>query len=188
MSDIESQCWRLHVRGQSAWQIAQAYELPVGEVDLILQRRLAVYGQRPSVPLRGHVEKLVDEVNQIRQAAWTGWDRSRIDKVKTVEKTTSGGTQDGKSEGTISTEAKEGDSPFLRVLIECNRRESCLRGIERPTRAATQSVPNRVDIDTMLKQVEAENAGEDEMEATDRNARGEVTNGEQSDPHSSPPL
>lgn len=171
MSDLEQQCWQLHVRGQSAWQIAQACEVPVEEVELLLQRRLAANAQRPSVPLRGHVEKLIDEVNEIRQAAWGSFDRSKVEKVKTVEKHTKGGTQDGKSEDTISKETKEGDSPFLRILLDCNHRESLLRGIERPTRLPVRSMQPKLDIDALLEQVEAANGNDSLLEMGDTGER-----------------
>lgn len=170
MSDLEDNCWRLHVRGQTSHQIARACEMSVQAVELIVQRRLAAYAAGASVALRGHVEKLIDEVNEIRQAAWAGWNRSQVDKVKTVEKTTTGGTQDGKSEETISTEGKEGDSPFLRILVDCNRRESALRGIERPNRVTGQSPPVRLDLDELIEQVEVENEDDAEPEVGDPGA------------------
>ena len=157
MNDLDAACWKLVVRGNDARQIARMHRQSPEWGEVTVERLFAAYNADPAQILRGHIEKLICEINLVRQAAWLGWERSLRDKQKTVRKAISGGSQDGKSESTTTTETQAGDAPFLRILIDCNRRESALRGIDRSSRLPAPSNETHIDLDTLIQQVEAAN-------------------------------
>ncbi|MDB5334894.1 MAG: hypothetical protein JWN70_513 [Planctomycetaceae bacterium] len=157
--DVDENVWRRYVHGESVPQISDALSRSTNWVQLTINRLLEQRGSSPPQSLRGHVEKLLDEVCLLRQASWSEWERSKTDKVRTVKKTKEGGPRGGGgSELTQMTETRTADATFLRMLMDCNRRESALRGIERPLAGVMHFKQPRVDLDTMIQQVEAANA------------------------------
>lgn len=157
--DLEDEAWQLYVRGQSARQIGQALGRSTSWVKLTVSRLLELRGSGRQQMVRAHVERLLDEVSLIRRAAWSGWEQSLAEKVRTVEKSKDVGPRGGGGEEHSTTkENRSGDSSLLRVLLECNKRESALRGIERPTAVLFQLMQSHVDLDSLILQVEAAEA------------------------------
>ena len=153
VQDLEAEAWRLYVQGKSSREIGKAVGRSHNWAIMTVNRLLKERDDRTSQSIRGHMEKLLDEVNLIRDAAWSGWKRSQEDRVKTVEK--AGNTPTGPTrEETITTEGQAGDPAFLRVLVELNKRESALRGIEKPVQPIFQFMQTHVDIDVLITQVE----------------------------------
>lgn len=157
--DQEDEAWQRYVRGDTYRQIANELGRSSSWVHLTIHRLLELRDTGRQQMVRAHIEKLLDEVSLIRQAAWSGWNRSQTDKVRTVEKTKEVGPRGGGGDESITTtEAQAGNASFLRVLTECNKRESALRGIEKPTAVMFQCMQTSVDIDALILQVEAANA------------------------------
>lgn len=159
IQDREAECWRRYVKGQSCREIGRALGMSHTWANFTVNRLLRERDEQLRQSVRGHVEKLIDEVNLVREAAWDGFDRSQRDRVRTVEK--SGGSDKGTyDESSTTTEGQAGSPAFLRVLLECNKRESALRGIEKPTQILFQFMQTNIDIDTLIHQVETEAAKE----------------------------
>lgn len=160
-------CWELYVCGTPLAEMARIVgddEQHVAQtIDCELQHRQ----QAPQHAPRAYLEKLIDELNLVRQAAWSGWQRSTRNKEKTVDKTTTGGPGGGREEATHSSEAQAGDTAFLRIIVECNKRESALRGIDRAARVTTHLTQTNVDIDTLIMQVERANARDQAAQESD---------------------
>jgi hypothetical protein len=159
--DQEDEAWSLYVRGYTYRQIAKELGRSSNWAHLTVHRLLELRETGRQQMVRAQIEKLLDEVSLIRQSAWSGWNRSQADKVRTVEKTKEVGPRGGGGDESITTtEAQAGNASFLRVLIECNKRESALRGIEKPTAVLYQCMQPSLDIDALILQVEAANAQE----------------------------
>lgn len=157
--DAEDDAWQLYLRGHSLKQIGQELARSTNWASLTICRLLELRASGPQQMMRAYVEKLLDEVSLIRQAAWLGWEQSQIAKVRSVAKTKEVGPRGGGgNESVKTTESQSGNASFLRTLIECNKRESALRGIERPTTVRAQCSQSHVDLDTLIQQVEAANA------------------------------
>lgn len=154
IQENEAECWRLYVKGKSSREIGKALGFSHEWARLTVRRLLESRDDRNDQMVRGHVEKLIDSNNLIRDAAWDGWERSKRDRVRKVEKETAGGKEGGTLESSVTTEGQSGDPAFLRVLIECDKRESALRGIEKPVQPIFQFMQTHVDIDVLITQVE----------------------------------
>lgn len=151
--DSDDAAWGMYVRGNTPGQIGQAMNRPAGWGRLTIHRLLEQHENAHEPLLRGHLAKLLEEVNLIRQAGWLGWDRSLKDKVRHVEKTKEPAGRGG-NELTKTTESRSGDLAALRVLIECSKRESALRGIERPTTIPVQRRPQPLNLGALIQQME----------------------------------
>lgn len=160
MRAFDEECWRLYLRGASIRDLSLAFGKPVDAISQSLQRGVEQKQNLPPQSVRAYLEKLIDEINLIRQAAWSGWERSQMDLVKSTEKNVSGGTGGGRDESTVITVGQAGDTSFLRIIAECNKREATLRGIEKPGHSLFQFMQTYVDIDTLIVQVEAANAAD----------------------------
>ena len=154
--ELDNKAWLRYVRGQQPCQVGNALSQSVDWAEATIRRLLELRetGYQPMV--RAHVEKLLDDVNMIRRAAWSGWRRSRQNKVRTVEKTKEAGPQSrGGNETVVTTEPQCGNASFLRMLTECNKRESGLRGIEKPTAIRSDPTQKHADLATLIQQMEA---------------------------------
>ncbi len=157
-SALQSQCRQLHLRGTPLDEIAGICGQSLEWVDRVIQAEHTRRQRRPTWPIRASVEKLADELNLIRHAAWLAWERSQREKPKLTKKVIKGGPGGGRKELTKVREDQAGNPTFLRLLLECNRREASLRAMDRPKHAAAQDSEPPVDIETMAQQVEAANA------------------------------
>ena len=154
--ELDDKAWQLYVRGKAPCQIGKALRQSADWGEATIRRLLEVRESGYLPMVRAHVEKLLDEINTFRRAAWSGWRRSRKDKVRTVEKTKEAGQQSrGGNETVVTTEPQCGDASFLRLLTECNKRESGLRGIEKPTAIRSDPTQNHADLATLIQQMEA---------------------------------
>ena len=161
----EDRAWELFVSGHNIAQISHLMSCPLPWVQLTINRLLGQHEACGEPFVRGHLAKLLDEVNLIRQAAWSGWRRSLEDKVRIVEKTRESGGRGG-NEQTTTTETRSGDPAPLRILIECSKRDSTLRGIERPTTVSVQRMSPPLDLDTLIQQIETLQAGDSRRQNT----------------------
>lgn len=166
--DAQDSVWLLHVRGLLPQQIGATLGRSTDWVRLTIARLLELR-DRDRQPVTGaHVEKLVDEVCLIRQAAWSGWEQSQVDKVRTVTKTKPAGPRGGGGEEkVVTTEPQAGNPASLRILIECNKRESSLRGIERPTTVPSHPRQPLLDLDALIEQLTTANAQEQRLDTPD---------------------
>lgn len=151
--EFEAECLRLRLKGQSlrtiGLKVGRSYETVRLTLERLTERRAAENDQL----LRGHIAKLIDEVDMVREACWEGWDRSLKDRVRTVSK--SGSTPKGPThEDSTTTEGQAGDPSFLRAVLECNKRESALRGIEKPVQPIFQFMQTNVSLDILINQIE----------------------------------
>lgn len=151
--EFEAECLRLRLKGQSlrtiGLKVGRSYETVRLTLERLTERRAAENDQL----LRGHIAKLIDEVDMVREACWEGWDRSLKDRVRTVTK--SGSTPKGPThEDSTTTEGQAGDASFLRAVLECNKRESALRGIEKPVQPIFQFMQTNVSLDILINQIE----------------------------------
>ncbi len=154
--NVEDDAWLRYVRGELQWQISQALARSPDWVKLTIHKQLQQRGRGQPQMQRGHVEKLLDEVCLIRQAAWSGWAQSQTAKVRKVEKTKEAGPRGGGgNESSVTSETRCGEAAFLRLLLDCNKRESALRGIEKPLAAVLDIAPPRLDLEAMIRQAEA---------------------------------
>lgn len=154
--DVEDDVWIRYVRGELQSQIGQALDQSKSWANLTIDRQLEVRGKSQPHLLLGHVEKLLDEVCLVRQAAWSGWDQSQTEKVRKVEKTKAAGPRGGGGcESSITSETRVGEASFLRLLLDCNKRESTLRGIEKPLATVVEFKPPQMDLKAMIRQAEA---------------------------------
>lgn len=149
----EAECWKLHLKGYSSREIGAIVGRSHTWALLTVGRLLRELADSTKQSVRGHVEKLLDSNNLTRRAAWDGWEKSREDKVKTVEKFGSG-PMGPTSEEATTTEGQAGDPAFLRVVIECDKRESALRGIEKPVQPIFQFMQTNVSLDILISQIE----------------------------------
>lgn len=153
---LDEEVWQRYVLGELASQIGKVLRRSTDWVNLTINRLLEQRGNGQSLLVRGNVEKLLDEVSLVRQAAWAGWHQSQTEKVRKVEKTKEAGPRGGGgNETSVISETRSGDASFLRMLMDCNKRESALRGIEKPLAAVFHVKPKLFDLDSMIQQVEA---------------------------------
>jgi hypothetical protein len=78
--------------------------------------------------------KALAEINLVRATAWDAWERSVKDSVK-VRGEQQGATADGAAKAqpfrvTQEKLSQAGDPAFLRVVLDCNRREAALLGLD----------------------------------------------------------
>lgn len=147
-------CWCQYVRGENVLSIAQTIKEPVESIVARLERCMEQSDTQPPRP-RAYLEKLVDEMHLVRQAAWMAWERSLQDKVKTTEKTITDPKGGIRREEMIVTESQTGDAAFLRIIIDCNRREAALRGLEKSPQLQSRLSQPTLDLDTLITQMEA---------------------------------
>lgn len=152
--ELEERCWKLYLQGATTRTIAAKCGRSAMWASFTIRKFIDSRNNDTKQSVRGHVEKLLDELNLIRQESWKGWAKSRRDKVRKVDKTVVNDKGCGSEEST-TTEGQAGDPAFLRVLIECGKRESALRGIEKPTQVLFQFMQTHVDLDMLIEQVEA---------------------------------
>lgn len=153
--NTSDECWRRYLQGEDIRSIAATIDQPISAILERLERMLqqSIDGSRPP---SAHLDKLIDELHLVRRAAWMGWQRSLKHNVKIVTKTVTGSKSSDREEKTTTTEIQSGNASCLRIIIDCNRREAILRGLDKSSRTATPEGPtSKIDLEQMLTQMEA---------------------------------
>lgn len=153
--DLEARIWKCHIKRMSDEDIAQKLNTTVETVERSLARREAKLESRPVLSARAYVEKLLDEVELVREEAWKAWEDSKEVHVKRTAKTTKGGTAAEKKENTTVKDRRVGNIVFLRLILDCNKREAFLRGIDKEGLALLQAKTEEVfDVEAMLLKID----------------------------------
>jgi hypothetical protein len=132
--DLDEKIRRLSVEGHNATEIARDCPAPLDQVNDSVQRYHTRLDNLPTLSVRCHLERLVDELNLVRQEAWSAWKRSTALKAKLSEKQTTGGPSGVRSDVTQTEETQSGDTACLRVIENCIKCEAALRGVEKHAR------------------------------------------------------
>ncbi len=158
---VRARIRKLKLQGLLPEEIADELQKELELVNQVLQQVQQQREQRPALPIRACVEQLVEDVDLIRREAWQAWLRSQKDHRKLTEKTISGGSGGDRTELTDVWDGQVGDATFLRLMMECNRRELQVRTMEMPKRSSAQGGAVPVDFEAMVEQVEAAIAAEE---------------------------
>ena len=146
---------QLFLKGCEPPDVARLRNHPLPLVEAAYQRYLSELDNQAVLPVRASVNKLLAEINLVRQAAWVGWKKSLVNHVKTVVKQSEGGTGGTKSDTSTTTDPQSGDAAFLRVIEDCNKREGTLRGVEKLGQSLLQSKLIDTDFEALLQRLEA---------------------------------
>lgn len=152
-------CWTMYVQGSDVRSISQTVDESIESIVERLERMLQESNVDPPPP-HVQVPRLVDELQFVRRAAWSGWKRSLQDKQKTIEKKSVDAKGGTRTDTTVTKESQSGDAAFLRIVLECNRREASLRGVEKSQQSHLKLNQRPLDIDALIELMEAEQAAD----------------------------
>jgi hypothetical protein len=136
-----SEVARLVARGWTQQQLADYFKVSqqmIAKDWKVIRRRWARIEHEE---FTAHKQKLLLEINEVRQSAWRGWEKSlesatKKHTKKIVEGQTVKSLTPIRLEQDDSEAVQTGDASFLMVILKCNKREAELLAVDAPRKIA----------------------------------------------------
>lgn len=123
--------WRLHNRGQSAWQIGQVMGLSERMVRYDLKLLADRWRAECAAGIAAHKEAELAKVHELYLVYWDAWQKSLEDRQTTSTKKISAPMMD-RAEAAIKKEQREGNPAFLAGIQWCIETRCKILGLNAP--------------------------------------------------------
>ena len=122
----------MYLRSEPQWKIAQHFGVHPGQISrdlLVIQKQ---WQEQTQLNLDEAKARELAKLDEIERQAWEAWEKSRKD-AETMEVT--GTAQGGKGKPETvrkTTKGQAGDSRFLAIVLECQKRRAEILGLDAP--------------------------------------------------------